>query len=512
MGFNSRRKKENSIKYVKLFKNHSECENFFNRDTETTLNVSHCIREGEVHYGNSVFVNNYFTTIARGSGEISFNVWKDMGTDMITSISYSTDNGETWNTIDNTNDKSEHLVIIVNVDEGDKVMWKGDATQLGCWSPDEDVDDIVGSFFSSTCEFDAQGNVMSLLYEDGFKGKTIIENEYAFTCLFSDYNTQKICEIVNAKNLLLPATTLASCCYYHMFQGCTRLTTAPELPATTLAGSCYSSMFYSCTRLTTAPELPATTLADTCYSGMFCGCTSLTIAPELPATTSKQSCYQNMFNGCTSLTVAPELPATKLAPYCYSQMFQDCTSLTVAPELPATTLVGGCYSQMFQGCTSLTTAPELPATTLAKYCYHYMFIDCTGLTTAPELPAETLVNRCYSNMFQGCTGLTVAPELPATTLEESCYSKMFNGCTSLTTAPELPATTLVKFCYSHMFEGCTNLNYIKALFTTTPSDTYTSNWVDGVASSGTFVKNSAATWTTTGIHGIPTGWNVVSAS
>jgi hypothetical protein len=61
-----------------------------------------------------------------------------------------------------------------------------------------------------------------------------------------------------------------------------------------------------------------------------------------------------------------------------------------------------------------------------------------------------------------------------------------------------------------MFNGCTSLNYIKAMFTTTPSATYTYNWVNGVASSGTFVKNSAAQWNVTGNDSIPTGWTVVT--
>ena len=63
-----------------------------------------------------------------------------------------------------------------------------------------------------------------------------------------------------------------------------------------------------------------------------------------------------------------------------------------------------------------------------------------------------------------------------------------------------------------MFNGCTALNYIKAMFTTTPSGSYSYNWVKSVASSGTFVKNSAAAWTTTGVHGVPTGWTVETAS
>ena len=89
---------------------------------------------------------------------------------------------------------------------------------------------------------------------------------------------------------------------------------------------------------------------------------------------------------------------------------------------------------------------------------------------------------------------------------------MFYLCTSLTAAPELPATTLANNCYSYMFQGCSNLSYIKALFTTTPSTTYTNNWVNGVASKGTFVKNSAATWNVTGVNGIPNDWTVQTAS
>ena len=223
--------------------------------------------------------------------------------------------------------------------------------------------------------------------------------------------------------------------------------------------------------------------------------------------------FNSLMRTCTGLTDASKLvlPATTLAIYCYYNIFQGCTSLTTSPELPATTLTGYCYANMFQGCTSLTTAPELPATVLASYCYNGMFRNCTSLTTAPELPATTLAQYCYASMFYGCTNLTTEPELPATGLVRNCYASMFNGCTNLTTAPELPATTLADSCYYFMFNGCTSLNYIKAMFTTTPG-TYTSNWVNGVASTGTFVKNSAAQWDITGVNGIPAGWTVETAS
>ena len=493
--------------YLKLFEKHSEYESYSGGGEMLKPNVSYCEDNNEVHYNPYVhdYSQDYLAFVALENGTISFNILSSMGTDKIESISYSTDNGTTWTTTPNQDNKEDDLEITLNVNTGDTILWKGTATQTGYF--DEDEGDYVGSFFSSSCEFDAKGNVMSLLYGDNFKGEVdLTVKDGAFNDLFNNS------KVVSAENLSLPATTLENACYQDMFDGCTSLATAPVLPATTLASSCYLGMFYRCTSLTTAPVLPATTLASSCYYYMFQGCTSLTTAPVLPATTLASSCYIGMFQGCTSLTTAPVLPATTLASSCYQNMFMNCTSLTTAPVLPATTLAEYCYQNMFKGCTALTTAPVLPATTLSDYCYSGMFEGCTSLTTAPVLPATTLNYQCYLSMFNGCTSLTTAPELPATTLADYCYQTMFYGCTSLTTAPELPATTLVNYCYQRMFQGCTSLNYIKAMFTTAPSSTRTGNWVSGVSSSGTFVKNSAATWNVTGVNGIPSGWTVKTVS
>ena len=420
------------MKYLKKFETHEDYEEYLTGGTIVKPNVSYCEDFDDVHYNPYVhdYSQDYFTTVALENGTITFTPINS------NVISYSTDNGNTW-TAGNS----------VTVESGDEVLWKGTMTPLQY--------EGIGNF-SSTCNFDVQGNIMSLLFGDDFKNQLSLEGKnYSFPELF--YGLTKI---INAENLSLLATTLADYCYRGMFGGCISLITAPQLPATTLTESCYQGMFEGCTNLTTAPQLPATTLADSCYNGMF--------------------------NGCTSLTSAPELPATTLTDWCYGRMFRGCTSLTSAPELPATTLAEGCYNNMFYGCTSLTTAPELPATTLADSCYQFMFYNCTSLTSAPELPATTLVS--------------------------SCYYYMFSNCTSLTSAPQLLATTLAQSCYGYMFRGCTNLNYIKAMFTTTPSSTYTYNWVSGVAANGTFVKNSAATWTTTGVNGVPTGWTVQTAS
>ena len=48
------------------------------------------------------------------------------------------------------------------------------------------------------------------------------------------------------------------------------------------------------------------------FCNLFNGCSVLTSAPELPATKLAEDCYYQMFSGCTNLTAAPELPATTL--------------------------------------------------------------------------------------------------------------------------------------------------------------------------------------------------------
>jgi len=275
------------------------------------------------------------------------------------------------------------------------------------------------------------------------------------------------------------------------------------------ASARFCCLFENCSQLTSAPELPASNIASYCYYKMFSGCTGLSTAPNLPATWLDKECYNSMFLGCKSLVIAPELPATNLDEGCYSKMFNGCSSLSNAPELPATTLATSCYSYMFRDCSGLTTAPELPATTLANSCYYNMFRNCISLTIAPELPAKKLANSCYYNMFCGCSSLRTPPVLPASSLADYCYSNMFRDCASLTTAPELSATKLVQSCYSEMFKGCTSLNYIKMFATDISASDCLINWVDAVASEGTFIKNVNATWKTVGSSGLPDGWKTI---
>lgn len=128
------------------------------------------------------------------------------------------------------------------------------------------------------------------------------------------------------------------------------------------------------------------------------------------------------------------------------------------------------------------------------------------------MPAMTLTQYCYRAMFSWCTYLTTPPQLPATTLAKGVYWYMFESC-AITTAPDLLAETLVAECYGSMFTGCSSLNFIKCMANTGFNQTNClQTWTNGVASSGTFVKDSGTAiqsgkWTR-GTSGIPTNWLV----
>ena len=308
-----------------------------------------------IYYGSTLlwplkrdYSKEYLTIEAVSDATVVFYKKSD---EISRTIQYSK-NKHTWNTISfgNFSDKDIPEAYKVSLLAGEKLYLKGNNSAYG---------DERGNYCSININEGSgniSGNIMSLIYGDNFYGQTVLDTPYLFHRLFASFRIGVMYEynnIIDASNLILPATTLADDCYFYMFESCMSLTTAPELPATTLANGCYFGMFDNCGSLTTAPELPATTLADDCYSHMFQYCTSLTTAPELPATTLSNSCYSEMFYYCDELTSAPELPATTLAIGCYSHMFNYCRSLKTAPELPATTLVKSCYFEMFDNCTSL---------------------------------------------------------------------------------------------------------------------------------------------------------------
>lgn len=124
-------------------------------------------------------------------------------------------------------------------------------------------------------------------------------------------------------------------------------------------------------------------------------------------------------------------------------------------------------------------------------------------------------------MFEGCSSLVLGPTvLPAKEIEETyawqCYYQMFKDCTSLTTAPEIHIThfgyySKDHYCFYRMFYNCSSLNYIKCLtcFDSNSINSMT-EWVYGVAATGTFIKSDDNENWTRGVNGIPVNWTVNS--
>ena len=327
-------------------------------------------------------------------------------------LNYCIDGGGEWKELAPNTDTPR-------INQGQKVSFKGNLIPATGTSG-------IGVFSTSgnaTCAL--QGNIMSLLYGDDFKGQTELTRTYIFYMLFSGCS-----HLIDASELKLPATTLTSYCYYYLFK--------------------------DCVNLLKSPKLPALELADHCYQDFFSGCNRLEIFPDLPATNLKVGCYQGMFYRCYGLKTTPGLPATIAAAECYRSMFRYCSGIEALGHIALTKMASNCFRDAFYGATSLQEVPELFFTDLAEYC---------------------------------------------------CY-EMFGGCTSLTKVNKLPATSLAPYCYAKMFEKCSKLNYIKMLATNISASTNLLNWVSGVASSGTFVKNKDAVWTTTGASGVPSGWKI----
>lgn len=372
--------------------------------------------------------------------------------------------------------------------------------------------------------------------------------------------------LVNAPEL--PATTLARSCYASMFHNCTSLTTAPVLPATTLARGCYQYMFRGCSNLNYIKCLATNISANNCtddwvlnvaptgtfvkadsmtgwtidsVDGVPIGWTLINASDEEPDYSKEYltfefktngtvcwtvsdmaspfSIFYSKDNGTTWNSLSPSTGGTQVSVVAGDKICFKGNGVTDSYAFHSTNSFLNTIGQfnVYGNIMSLINGTNFSSlnTLTGQRTFQNLFQNCTGLTDASNLilPATTLAYYCYAGMFKGCTSLTTAPELPATTLTERCYNAMFSGCTSLTTAPVLPATTLVEDCYRVMFYGCSSLNYIKCLATNDDIGTwhYTYDWVYGVASTGTFVKNSATTWPS-GKIGIPTGWTVQDAT
>ena len=239
-----------------------------------------------VYEGGHDYSRDYLTFTATGERKGYMKLTRNLNNNEW--VEYWTDLSNSWNRISNNTSDITARIPLMNGPVKIRGIIKSPVGFITHYQQEPSLEEI---------HFDAAGNIMSLFYGDDFIGKTSFPSGIIQCC----YNMFRGLYIDNAKNLILPATTLPSTCYMYMFRDCISLKTAPELPSTELSDFCYTAMFRDCTSLTTAPALPATVLADRCYQYMFYNCSALTTAPELPSPTLTTYCYSYMFYGCTNL-------------------------------------------------------------------------------------------------------------------------------------------------------------------------------------------------------------------
>lgn len=211
-------------------------------------------------------------------------------------LSYSLDDGETWTTATISGTKS-----FGTINTGQKIIFKGSNTRFAtAWD--------AYNYFTATKQFKVYGNVMSLLNGDDFINNSEFDSSTTYHCV----GLLRTTLLVDASNMILPATTLYESSYNGMFRGATNLVYGPKLlPALDVPHDAYSSMFEGCTSLVEAPEIMATTVSgDTALQRMFCMNRSskvtaaMTKGPILriinPA--AYANVYQQLFCGNGSLT------------------------------------------------------------------------------------------------------------------------------------------------------------------------------------------------------------------
>ena len=401
-------------------------------------NVSLCVQENEVYYNPMPhnYLNDYLTFVALEDTTFKLTIGSAVSESILSSISYSTDNGETWTTTNNVNSQTV-TITTPTIHEGDKVLWKGSGTGVSTTINNSNRPS-TSSIFSSSGRFNAEGNIMSLIYGDDFSDKNSVQGTYNFALLFYSYNMPDTAKIVSAKDMVFPIKSVPTCCYFRMFQGCTLVEAPSVIDVESVGTSGCTAMFWGCANLKTTPKFQATTLGVESCRAMFETCTGLETVTEIPTAVSADiTSYNSMFNGCsglTSITIGDGVTyiSSSMCINCYSlasvtigsgvtsigdYAFRNCRGLT-SIEIPDSVTSIGQFT--FNGCSSLSSA-----TINGGSIGNSAFQNCSGLTSVTIGSGVTSINYAA---FGGCTNLRII-NIPDSVIEINDYA--FTGCTSL---------------------------------------------------------------------------------
>ncbi|MBR1922452.1 MAG: InlB B-repeat-containing protein, partial [Paludibacteraceae bacterium] len=168
-------------------------------------------------------------------------------------ISISNTTGQTW-----------------SIPAGGYIQFYGKNDKLGSSSSNYTIFALADN---NTSSFKISGNILYLVACSD--GETLDDFEMPSYCFYGLFYGHSYATL-DAGELKLPSTTIASNCYASMFNGCKFLSNGPkELPAETLPSSCYNNMFYNCNKLLKAPDIKGTTYNSSAAQQMFEYCSEL---------------------------------------------------------------------------------------------------------------------------------------------------------------------------------------------------------------------------------------------
>lgn len=389
----------------------------------------------------------------------------------------------------------------IPVTAGQKITLYGNNATYSPLNSSED------SHISSTTDFYAYGNIMSLISSNNYNTETRLTASYTFSGLFTDNTNLHSHPSIP---LLLPATTLTENCYDGMFSGCSNLTTAPVLPAKTLVKECYNDMFYECSKLNHIECLASGINGNSfnyefyMYNWVYGVSASGTFVKATDSSWTKD--YSGIPYGWTvsnDTGGGNEDPNTDPGEEGEEPVYPDINSTPLTLEA----ISGGTITFKNKAARSVTyridgESPQviasnktidIPLTAGQKVRFFgdnatyyvgdnshitcnvdcYLYGNIMSLIYSKDYATNTTLTKdnTFAYFFSDNVNLNSHPSkqlvLPALTLTNYCYDSMFSNCTNMTIAPKLPATTMAERCYDAMFSGCKNLTFPPELPATT---------------------------------------------
>lgn len=243
----------------------------------------------EIHEPNEHdYSQDYLTLRFSGNGYFG---WNNSGMTTTCPIQYSI-NGGGWTTIGETTTSEE-----VRVSDGDVVRFKG--TNIDGYN----YNHTKYWCFSTSTDFEVEGNIFSLIYGDDFASYSEFPSGvtgYTFDSLF------KGCiHLTSSENIVLPGNILIESCYRALFSNCRAMTkTLNALNAEYLGNKCYGYMYENCYALEKAPALMSVNglrydgqVAESAYIAFLISCSTVSNVITYHNGDTTASFLSNLFGG-----------------------------------------------------------------------------------------------------------------------------------------------------------------------------------------------------------------------